>query len=415
MNSEQTYTLAFIFTNFPPEVSGASQYNWERALWLAEQGIYRVFVLAPDCQNTSPLPSIPSHLSERLIVERYPSKPWLPNKIHYVPTMAAVSQINERLAYYKPDLITLVHLEKVFFCSTWQLPGRDYATKYQIPYLTEYQTDFYNFAGSYPAWKFLRNIFIRPLSVYMYHKFDTTIVPSKLINNNLQKMGMQNSLFIPFFGIDISLYSPISRNKKFLDTWLTNDDKDNKILLFLGRLSFEKRVDLIIKAFAKLKHRHDNYSLIIAGDGPSGVVNELKSLAKSIPNIHFTGFIHGEAKANLLASCDVFCNPSPYETFGRTVVEAMASGIPVVTVNSGAVSEYMIDGLNGYLVQPDNVEEFANTIEKVLSKENSQIVENALQDAQKFSSEQGCENINSYYQKLLDSVKLDNSQNLVKL
>ncbi|MEM6754556.1 MAG: glycosyltransferase [Cyanobacteria bacterium P01_C01_bin.38] len=404
MNSDRTYTLAFIFTHFPPEVSGASQYNWERVLWLAEQGIYRVFVLAPDCQNTSVLPSIPSHLSERLIVERYPSKPWIPNKIHYAPTLAAVSQINQRLAYYEPHLITLVSAELAFLFSTWQLLGKDYATKYQVPYVTEYQTDFYNFAGSYPVWKFLRDIFIRPLTVHYYNKFDTTIVPSKEINQNLQKMGMQKTMFIPFFGIDISLYSPNCRNKNFLSNWLSNDEKDNKVLLFLGRLSFEKRVDLVIKAFAKLKNRHDNYSLIIAGDGPANVVNDLKSLAKSIPNIHFTGFIHGEAKANLLASCDVFCNPSPYETFGRTVVEAMASGIPVIAVNSGAVSEYMIDGFNGYLVKPDDVDKFANTIEKVLSKDNSQIIENALQDAQKFSSEQGCENINGYYQKLLNSV-----------
>jgi len=158
---------------------------------------------------------------------------------------------------------------------------------------------------------------------------------------------------------------------------------------------------LLIEAFAQIKNRDDNYSLIIAGDGPISTVNKLKILAKSIPNIHFTGFIHGDAKANLLASCDIFCNPSPYETFGRTVVEAMASGIPVVAVNSGAVSEYMINKVNGYLFQHDNVEEFASTIHEALSNDNAGIIQKALQDAAQFSSEQGSRNINDYYRQLL--------------
>ncbi len=398
------YTLAFIFTTFPPEVSGSAQYNWERVQWLAEQGIYRVVVLAPDFQKTSSLPSVPSDLKERLIIESYPSKPWLFYKLTYCPTIAAVRHINKRLAYYKPQLISLVDVEKAFLFGSWQFPGRGYAKENQISYITEYHTDYYNFSGSYPAWRFLRDIFTRPLTNYLYHQFDASIVPSKLVDNNLQQMGIQNSIFIPFYGIDISLYSPNRRNRNCLEPWLSDDEKDNKILLFLGRLSLEKRVDLLIEAFAKLKHRHDNYSLIIAGDGPSTAVSNLKSLAKPIPNIHFTGFILGEAKANLLASCDIFCNPSPYETFGRTVVEAMASRIPVVTVNSGAVSEYMIDSVNGYLVQPDNVEEFASTIEKVLSNDSTAIIQNALRDAERLSSKQGCRNINDYYQQLLNPV-----------
>jgi glycosyltransferase involved in cell wall biosynthesis len=109
----------------------------------------------------------------------------------------------------------------------------------------------------------------------------------------------------------------------------------------------------------------------------------------------------GETKANVLASCDVFCSPSPYETFGLTGVEAMASGVPVVMVNSGGVSEYILDGVNGYLVPPDEVEALANCLEKVLSSDNTELIQRALQDASQFSDEQGCQNLNDYYQHLL--------------
>jgi phosphatidylinositol alpha 1,6-mannosyltransferase len=181
----------------------------------------------------------------------------------------------------------------------------------------------------------------------------------------------------------------------------------------LGRLGFEKRVDLLIEAFAQLKRRQPNCSLIVAGDGPVEVVELLQSLAAKVPHIHFTGFILGEMKANLLASCDVFCSPSPYETFGRTIVEAMASGIPVITVESGAVSEYILDGINGYLVPPNDVEKLANCMEKVLLNNNTDLIGQALQDSKQFSLERGCQNLNHFYYTIMGAS--EDNQELIRL
>lgn len=407
MNSEKVYTLAFLVTAFPPEVSGASHFNWERVQWFAKQGKYRVVVFAPDWQNESDSPSALSDLdkSKKLVVERYPSKPWTPYKLSHVPRFIAVRQINKKLAYYQPDLIIITDVERFFLLSAWQLPGKNYAKRHQIPYIAEYHTDIYNFSSVYPGWQWLRNI-LRSfhLTSYLYRQLDLTICSSTAASKSCQEMGIPNVHTISFVGIDVSTYSPSCRNRKLLETWLSVKEQEHKILLFLGRLGFEKRVDVLIEAFAILKRREQLCSLIIAGDGPVNVVNQLKRLAEQVPNIHFTGFILGEMKANLLASCDVFCSPSPYETFGRTVVEAMASGIPVVTVNSGAVSEYIFDGGNGYLVPPNDVEGLANGIHKVLSSNNAEIIQRALRDAKQFSVEQGCQKLNNYYQHLLTGV-----------
>lgn len=401
MNSDKLYTLAFLFTTFPPEVSGTAQYNWERVQWFAQQEMYRVVVLTPDFQNLSRLPSVPSHLKEKLIIEGYPSKPWLPYKLDYVPTLQAADQIRERLIHYEPDLITVVDVERLFLFSTWHLPGRRYAEDRCIPYITEYRTDYYNFANSYPVWKLLANLFLRPLTKYLYSQFDITLASSKSAGKSLKQMGVSKLQVIPFVGIDISAYSPKYRNRDWLTSLLSAEEQDNQVLLYLGRLASEKRIDLLIEAFAKLKNGISNVSLIIAGDGPTSYVKELRHFAEQIPHIHFTGFIHGETKANLLASCDIFCSPSPYETFGRTIVEAMASGIPVVTVNSGAVAENVIHGMNGYLAQPNDSEELANVIEQVLISHNTEIIQQALEDAKRFSVERGCQNLDHYYQKLL--------------
>jgi phosphatidylinositol alpha 1,6-mannosyltransferase len=404
MSSGKTYTLAFLVTAFPPEVSGSSHFNWARAQWFAKQKKYRVIVFAPDFQEI-PNSSL-SDSDENLIIERYPSKPWIPYKLTYVPTFKAAGQISKKLAYYQPDLIVMTDVERYFLLSGWQLPARDFATKNSIPYLAEYHTDVYNFSSTYPGWQWLRNV-VRSthLMSYLYHQLDRTICPSTPASKTCQEMGLKNTHTIPFFGTDISTYSPERRNRKCLEPWLSVNEKDNKVVVFLGRLGFEKRVDLVIKAFSILKHRHPNCSLLIVGDGPTDVVKQLNRLAEQVPGIHFTGFLLGETKANVLASCDVFCSPSPYETFGLTGVEAMASGVPVVTVNSGGVSEYLVDGINGYLVAPNDVEQLANCLEKVLSHDNTQLVQRALRDANKFSVEQGCQNLNDYYQHLLAGSK----------
>jgi glycosyltransferase involved in cell wall biosynthesis len=402
MELPKIYTLAFLVTGFPPDVSGVSHFNWERAQWFAKQGIYRVVVFAPDWQNAPDCPLPPSDLDGKLIIERYPSKPWAPYKLTHVPRFRAARQISKRLAYYQPDLIIITDVERYFLLSAWQLPGKLYAKRNHIPYIAEYHTDLYNFSAAYPGWQWFRNIArSSQIASYLYRQLDMTICASDAASQSCKELGIPNIKTIPFLGIDVSTYSPSRRNRKWLEPWLSVKERDNKVLLFLGRLGFEKRVDLLIEAFTKLKRREPNCSLIIAGDGPVDVVNQLKSLAQQVSDIHFTGFLLGETKANVLASCDIFCSPSPYETFGRTIVEAMASGIPIVTVDSGAVSEYIFQGVNGYLVPPNDVDGLANGIHKALSSNNIEILQHALQDAKQFSLDQGCQNLSNYYQQLL--------------
>ncbi|MBD2464422.1 glycosyltransferase [Oscillatoria sp. FACHB-1407] len=413
MRFSKINTLVFLVTGFPPDVSGVSHFNWERAQWLAKQGSYRVIVFAPDWQQEANQSEPLLPLDENLIIERYPSKPWAPYSLTHVPTVAAARWINQKLASYNPDLIVMTDVERYFLLGAWQLPGRGYARKHNIPYIAEYHTDLYNFSAAYPGWQWLRSVARSSrLASYLYRQIDVTVCSSIAASKSCHELGIPNVQTIPFLGIDVSTYNPARQNRQSLDPWLSAQERNNKVLLFLGRLGFEKRVDLLIEAFAKLKQQRPNYSLIIAGDGPDNVVASLKRQAAPVPHIHFTGFLLGETKANVLASCDVFCSPSPYETFGRTVVEAMASGIPVVTVNSGAVSEYIFDGVNGYLVPPNDVSGLADGIRRALSSNNTNVAQTAMRSAKKFSLEQGCQNLSDYYQQLLGASKKQSLRSL---
>jgi len=402
-------TLAFLVTAFPPEVSGSAHFNWARAQWFAEQGD-RVIVFAPDWKQGSGT----SLITDNFIVERYDSHPWLPYPLTYVPTMRSARQISQKIEQYQPDLIVMTDVERYFLLSAWQLPGRRYARENQVPYFAEYHTDVYNFSSTYPGWQWLRSVVRRSrLLSRLYHQLDATICPSVAASRSCQEMGVNNTQVIPFFGTDISTYNPDRKNRQCLEPWLTPKEYDHQIVVFLGRLGFEKRVDLLIDAFARLKHQQPNCSLLIVGDGPVDVVQSLKRQAASLEDIHFTGFLMGDTKANVLASCDVFCSPSPYETFGLTVVEAMASGVPVVTVRSGAVADYLLDQVNAYLAPPDDAVALGDRLKIALNRDNAPLIQRALQDAKHYSVEHGCRKLQDYYQQQLGVKRIN--QNLTPL
>jgi phosphatidylinositol alpha 1,6-mannosyltransferase len=397
-------TILFLVTGFPPDVSGVSLFNWERALWLSQQGSYRVVVMAPDWQSTDDqhYPKIP--INSNLIIDTYPSKPWLPYKLTHVPKYSAASFIEERIAFHRPDLIVVTDAERLFLLSTWRLPGKAYARQQGVPFIAEYHTDLYNFSAAYPGWQWFRSIVrATKLTSYLYRQFDLTLCTSQAAELSCLEMGIENVRTVPFLGVDIASYSPTLRDRSILQSWLPAQEMDNTVLLFLGRLGYEKRVDLLIEAFQRLSPKSTQFSLLIVGDGPTEVVAKLQAQAALTQNIHFAGFLLGEEKAKVLAACDIFCSPSPYETFGRTIVEAMASGLVVVTVASGAVAEYIQQGVNGYLVPAADPAALAEMIQQIASQPQASVTQQACTCAQQFSIEQGCQQLADFYQKLIYS------------
>lgn len=402
MDNKHLKTLLFLVTGFPPDVSGISLFNWERAVWLSEQENYRVIVIAPDWQMSRAERKYPSQGGDNLIIDTYPSQPWLPYPLTHVPKFQSFQYIEQQIARYQPDLIVVTDVEKLFLLSTWRIPGKAYAKKQGIPFLAEYHTDLYNFSSAYPGWQWLRYLVRRTqLTSYLYRQFDLTLCTSQAAQASCQEMGISNAQVLPFLGIDVSGFDPNLRNRASLQPWLQPHEQDYTVLLFLGRLGYEKRVDLLIETFAKIKQQHEQFSLLIVGDGPAEVVQKLQAQAARIGDIHFTGYLLGEQKAKVMAACDIFCSPSPYETFGRTIIEAMASGLPVVTVASGAVTEYIQSGVNGYLVLPNDADSFAQMIEQIVTTEKKDLIAQASKDARQFSLKHSCQKLSNFYHNLL--------------
>jgi glycosyltransferase involved in cell wall biosynthesis len=121
---------------------------------------------------------------------------------------------------------------------------------------------------------------------------------------------------------------------------------------------------VLLDAYGLFRKRHPGARLAIAGDGPAR--EELEASAP--PGVRFLGAVEGDALARLYASADVFCFPSTTDTFGQVLLEAGASGLPVVATRTGGTAELVEHRRNGLLVPPDDPEAFARALRRIATQ-----------------------------------------------
>ncbi len=141
-------------------------------------------------------------------------------------------------------------------------------------------------------------------------------------------------------GVNTELFSPSRRAPHLRDEWRVSTERP--ALLYVGRLSKEKGLELLPQMQAALRARGIAHRLIIAGDGPMR-----QWLAAQCPDAVMTGPLGREDVARVFASADQFVFPSETDTAGNVVLEAQASGLPVVVSAAGGPKEHMLAGLTG--------------------------------------------------------------------
>ncbi len=190
------------------------------------------------------------------------------------------------------------------------------------------------------------------LTLWYYDQMDQVYVPSRSTAQELTHKGIKSERIRLFpRGVDIRRFHPSKRNPLFLrDRFQVGDGTK---LLYVGRISKEKDLALLAEVFKTLTAAHDHLQLIIVGDGP--YLLELQESLKGTPTV-FTGYLEGEDLSAVYASCDLFVFPSATDTFGNVVLEAQASGIPVVVTDSGGPQENIIPEETGLVVEAHSAE-----------------------------------------------------------
>lgn len=160
---------------------------------------------------------------------------------------------------------------------------------------------------------------------------------------------------------------------------LKHNSDDKLKLLFVGRISRDRRVELILKAFEILLRKQKNMELWIVGGEERrsytqnfGYINELETLCKKLnitDNIRFTGNLPPEKLRNHYKYADIFIYTSDYENFGQTILEAGAAGLPLICTPVGVANDIILDGKTGFLINYAP-REIADRIEYLLDHKN---------------------------------------------
>jgi glycosyltransferase involved in cell wall biosynthesis len=163
-------------------------------------------------------------------------------------------------------------------------------------------------------------------------------------------------------GVNLYLFDPEKRNGYLETHYQINDGLK---LLYVGRVSKEKNLELLCQVFKTLIRSRSDLHLIIVGDGP--YLEEMREEMAGTPCV-FTGYIEGEDLAAVYASCDLFVFPSTTDTFGNVVLEAQASGIPVIVSDAGGPQENVIPGETGLIVPGNDADSLMVAITALINE-----------------------------------------------
>jgi glycosyltransferase involved in cell wall biosynthesis len=265
------------------------------------------------------------------------------------------SRIAKTLDNFKPDKI---HISTPFGIGIW---GLFYAKKRVIPVTAVYHTN-YNMYLHYYHLKALDGLLWKYLS-WFHNNCDINYCPSDHTRNELSARGIKN-LKLWVRGVDTDFFTPQYRGMLSIPYYHING---KIILLYVGRVAAEKNIRVLMRAMELINRSYSNkVHLFIVGDGPM-----LEQVERWGPvNVTCTGYLSGEKLAKIYANADIFVFPSTTETFGNVVLEAMASGLPVVGASCCGVGDTLLDGVNGISCKPDDPVSLANGVTNLIRNES---------------------------------------------
>lgn len=192
-----------------------------------------------------------------------------------------------------------------------------------------------------------------------------------IVNSNYMKRELQSLFGLPFEkinvvpnGINVNMFSGIERDYDFRRQYALDNEK---IILFMGRLVYEKGIQHLISAMPKILAGYHDAKLVIAGKG--GMIDELKAQVNSMGisnKVYFTGYMDSKQVCKMYKCADVSVFPSTYEPFGIVALEAMLSGTPVVVSDIGGLNEIVTHGKNGMKSYAGNPNSIADSILELL-------------------------------------------------
>ncbi len=314
--SAEGMRLAIFTDTYPPHMNGVAAALGRLSNAVRERGGEVRVVTTSD-------PRAPAAESG---VRRWPSIPfWAYPQLRV--SAPPPSRVARELAAWRP---TLVHVATPFGVG---LAARRAAMSLGVPLVTSYHTSLSQYAAFYklgklsaPGWSFLR---------WFHNSGLRTYCPSNAIRAELDDNGFRNTR-IWSRGVDMSRFSPSRRTADMRSRF--GAGPDTVVVAYVGRIAAEKGLAVAAAAMRRLEGEK-SIRFVVVGEGP--YESRLRSLSPR--DAVFTGRLSGDALSEAYASADLFVFPSTTDTFGQVLLEAMASGLPIIAADAGPTREVLGD------------------------------------------------------------------------
>jgi glycosyltransferase involved in cell wall biosynthesis len=331
--------VSLVTETYFPQVNGVSRTLGQLVRVLAERGD-SVQVIHPDYGEAVTRESVEFHRVRSIRMPFY-RELYMP-----LPPFGAVRRALDRFA---PDVI------HVATEATLGLTVLRHASARRIPTVSSFHTNFDQYSLHYGVgfargliWRYLRWFHNRTLETY---------VPSRVTIADLERRGFARLVLWPR-GVDSTLFRPDRPGRAELRARL-GFASDSVVIGYVGRIAAEKNVGYLADALGIVAEARPSARFLFVGDGPARA--ELES--KIGPRAAFAGYRMGDDLADHYSAADLFAFSSLTETFGNVVLEAMASGLPVVALRAGGVGDIVASGETGALIDPERpASEFASAL-----------------------------------------------------
>lgn len=266
----------------------------------------------------------------------------------------------------------LKNFDIVHIISVWNYPvacAAYYCRKYKKPYLITPSGHLYPDAFGKKAWKKLPYYYLVSKRD-LYRAAAIHYTTEDEAEKSYFYPGLKNKRVIISNGIDLSEFRDLPKKESLSQRY--PDLKDKKVILFLGRISWIKGLDILLKAYVRLSRERNDVHLLIVGNDSEGYGKRLKQWISDYaigPRVTFTGMLTGKEKLEAYVGSDVFVLPSYSENFGMSVIEAMACGIPVVITDKVGISGDLQENHAGVIVEC-NEDSIYQGIRSILDNEN---------------------------------------------
>ncbi len=317
--------IALVTETYPPEVNGVAMTNQRLVRGLIERG-HEILLIKPRRRDAMASAHPALQVFEVFGIP-------IPNYAGLKLGLPAPGQLEHCFEKYAPDVVHVATEGPLGFSALHA------ARKLGIPVTSTFHTNFQDYCADYGA-AFMERIMMAYLR-WFHNACALTTVPDPSLIERLENDGVER-LEMLGRGADTRLFDPTRRSPELRASWGAGDD--TPVALYVGRAAAEKNIPLTIQAWQGAREQCPELKLVVVGDGPVR-----QKLQNQWSEVHFAGMRYDEDLAAHYASADVFLFASTSETFGNVVVEAMSSGLVVLTYDYAAGRQFIRQGENGYL------------------------------------------------------------------